>query len=137
MVSLPLFGGCACGSVRYRLESLPTETGYCHCRICQKSGATPAMPWAMVPGVTLHYLSGDIGVFRSSTRGERRFCRDCGTPLEYREQGREEVGLNSVTLDYPEWFAPQKHIWYASRLPWFELADDLPRFAGEGRCGGL
>lgn len=132
MVTLPLFGGCACGSVRYRLESLPGESGYCHCRMCQKSAAAPAIPWAMVPATALHYVSGDIGIFHSSAMGERRFCRDCGTALEYREQGREEVGLNSVTLDHPEWFPPQKHIWYASRLPWFELADDLPRFDEEG-----
>lgn len=132
MFSLPVFGGCACGGVRYRLDSLPGESGYCHCRICQKVSAAPAIPWAMVPASALHYLSGDIGIFHSSARGERRFCRACGTPLEYREQGRDEVGLNSVTLDQPAAVVPQKHIWYASHLPWFELADDLPRFAGEG-----
>ncbi|MOA61801.1 Glutathione-dependent formaldehyde-activating enzyme [compost metagenome] len=86
----------------------------------------------MVPAAALHYAGGDIGIFQSSDHGERRFCRQCGTPLEYRERGRDEVGLNSVTLDHPELVAPQKHIWYASRLPWFEVADDLPRFEGEG-----
>ena len=132
MLSLPLFGGCACGAVRYRLDSAPTESGYCHCRICQKVSAAPAIPWAMVPLAALHYLSGDIGLFNSSVRGERRFCRSCGTPLEYREQGASEVGLNSITLDHPEWVPPQKHIWCASRVPWFEPADDLPRYADEG-----
>ncbi|MDH1262742.1 GFA family protein [Pseudomonas sp. GD03944] len=128
MVTLPLFGGCACGQVRYRLDALPGDTGYCHCRTCQRCAAAPAVPWAMVPAQALHYLSGDVGIFRSSEHGERRFCRDCGTYLEYREQGYAEIGLSSVTLDHSEWFPPQKHIWFASRVPWFEPADDLPRF---------
>ncbi|MGH8432910.1 MAG: GFA family protein [Pseudomonas sp.] len=131
MPELPLFGGCACGGVRYRLEFMPSETGYWHCRICQRVSAAPAVPWAMVPAAALHYECGDIGIFHSSERGGLRFCRQCGTPLEYRERGLDRVGLNSVTLDHPEWVPPRKHIWCASRLPWFEVEDDLPRFDAE------
>ncbi|NQD94720.1 GFA family protein [Pseudomonas sp. CrR25] len=130
MLKLPLFGGCACAGVRYRLDAMPEDSGYCHCRICQRTSAAPAVPWALVPAAALHYQSGDIGIFRSSDRGERRFCRACGTPLEYRERADDRVSLNSVTLDHPELIVPQKHIWCASRLPWFEVADDLPRFDG-------
>ncbi|WP_449224145.1 GFA family protein [Azotobacter bryophylli] len=42
--TFPLFGGCACGSIRYRLDAEPSETGYFHCRICQKISAALAVP---------------------------------------------------------------------------------------------
>ena len=127
MLPLPLFGGCACGAVRYRVDVEPAETGYCHCRICQKSNAAPAVPWAVIPLTGFQYLSGELGMWRSSEEGERRFCVKCGTPLEFRVRDGDTVGLNTVTLDEPEWVKPQCHIWCSSQLSWFDTVDDLPR----------
>ncbi|MFV3304667.1 GFA family protein [Pseudomonas sp. NY15181] len=127
MLPLPLFGGCACGAVRYRVDVEPAETGYCHCRICQKSNAAPAVPWAVIPLTGFQYLPGELGMWRSSEEGERRFCVKCGMPLEFRVRDGETVGLNSVTLDEPELVKPQCHIWCSSQLSWFDTVDDLPR----------
>ena len=40
-----LVGGCACGHVRYRLESAPIIVHGCHCRYCQRmsGSAFPSM----------------------------------------------------------------------------------------------
>jgi hypothetical protein len=48
---------------------------------------------------------------------------------------REEVLGDRVqvcvgSLDRPEAIRIQDHVWVSSRLPWFEVADDLPRFPG-------
>ena len=42
--NFPAEGGCACGSVRYRMESAPLFVHCCHCRWCQReSGASFAL----------------------------------------------------------------------------------------------
>ncbi|HXI87887.1 MAG TPA: GFA family protein, partial [Parvularculaceae bacterium] len=35
-VELPIFGGCQCGAVRYRLTAPPLWVSTCHCTNCQK-----------------------------------------------------------------------------------------------------
>ena len=45
----PIQGGCACGRVRYELRSQPFDTGYCHCRICQRISGAPALVFTTVP----------------------------------------------------------------------------------------
>lgn len=127
MLPLPLFGGCACGAVRYQIDAEPEETGYCHCRICQKSSGAPAVAWATFPLTGVRYLSGELGLWRSSEDGERRFCVKCGTPVEFRVSDGETLSLSSVTLDQPELVKPECHIWCSSQLPWFDTVDDLPR----------
>ena len=42
----------------------------------------------------------------------------------------EEIHLYAAMLDNPEDFAPQAHYHYAEKLPWIEIADELPRYPG-------
>ena len=64
---------------------------------------------------------------------EFHFCPACGSQLTFRAaENPTYVSVNLPTLDRPEALAPRIHIWRASRLPWFEVKDDLPRFDREG-----
>jgi len=40
------------------------------------------------------------------------------------------VSVNTASLDDPEAFPPQKHIFLESRVKWFNTPDKLPRFQG-------
>ena len=132
MATLPLFGGCACGNIRYRVSVTPLDTGYCHCRLCQRTSGAPVLAWARVPIAEFRYLSGEPSIYRSSAWGERRFCPSCGTQVEFRLADKPEyVELNFVTLDEPDVIEPKMHIWCSSRLPWLELGDSLPRYDEE------
>jgi hypothetical protein len=44
----------------------------------------------------------------------------------------ERVQVTLGSLDHPERVRPQDHVWVQSRIPWFEVADDLPRFERSG-----
>jgi hypothetical protein len=44
-----LTGGCACGTVRYRLKETPYDTGWCYCRICQHVSGSDRMAFTTVP----------------------------------------------------------------------------------------
>ncbi len=124
-------GGCLCGAVRYRLKSAPYDAGWCHCRTCQLNSGSPAMAFATVSVADYVFDRGEAATIPSSDFGHRGFCRDCGTPLYMRvDHQPETIDFSLATLDDPAPFAPKFHIFCASRIPWAEPRDDLPRHAG-------
>ena len=123
-------GGCSCGAVRYRLASEPFDTGWCHCRTCQKISGAPALAFTTVPVEDFVVLSGEgvLGTTRPNEFGKRRFCTVCGTPLTIQIDFQPDtIDLTVATLDEPDRIAPGFHIFYASRIAWAEAGDDLPR----------
>lgn len=134
-------GGCLCGKVRYRLLSEPYDAGWCHCRTCQLNSGSPAMAFATVPIDDFMFTEGEelVGSVASSDSGHRRFCTQCGTPFLMQVNHQPEtVDFSIATLDAPERVVPGFHIFYASRIPWAEAADDTPRHdAFRADTGGL
>ena len=125
-------GGCACGTVRYRLASTPYDAGWCHCRICQLNSGAPAMAFATVPrGDFLFTRNGKlVKSFASSPFGQRMFCGECGTPLGVTvDHQPDTIDFSIATLDNPDAVPPGFHIFYASKVVWFDPGDDLPRHA--------
>jgi hypothetical protein len=125
-----LKGGCMCGAVRYELKSDPFDCGWCHCRTCQLTSGAPAMVFASVVEGDLAWTQGEEKVksVASSSFGHRSFCGDCGTPFLMKVNHQPEtVDFSVATLDEPESIAPGFHIFWESRIGWFEPADTLPR----------
>jgi len=125
-----LTGGCMCGAVRYELQSAPFDCGWCHCRTCQLSSGSPAMVFASVPAGDLVWTEGgqEVRSVASSTFGRRSFCGQCGTLfLMQVDHQPETVDFTVATLDEPEAIAPAFHIFWSSRVGWFEPGDELPR----------
>ena len=60
----------------------------------------------------------------------RTFCRQCGTPLTYRQVEREPdtVDVTTATLDEPDAFPPTHHSWLSHDLAWLKFGDGLPTF---------
>ena len=124
-------GGCLCGGVRYELHSDPFDCGWCHCRMCQLLGGAPAMAFATVSEGNFVWLQGEERVrwYRSSNFGRRAFCDVCGTPLQIRVNHQPDtVDFPVVTLDDSEVIRPEFHIFWSSKVPWFDPGDDLPRY---------
>jgi hypothetical protein len=122
-------GGCACGSIRYRGENRPDHETYCHCTICRKVSGAPVVAWITFPEGNFRFTRGQPERYDSSDWAYREFCSRCGTQLTFhdkRDPGRVDVTTSS--LDDPGTFPPKDHIWVRSRIPWFEVADALPRY---------
>ena len=125
-----LTGGCMCGAIRYRLKSDPFDCGWCHCRTCQLSSGAPAMVFASVPEGDFEWTKGVDKVRRvtSSSFGHRVFCSECGTPLFMRLNHQPEtIDFSVAALDDTDVIAPAFHIFWGSRIGWFDPGDDLPR----------
>lgn len=124
-------GGCLCGAVRYRIEGPVDGAVYCHCTLCRRANAAPAVPWITVPPARISFTAGVPAEYRSSDHGTRTFCAACGTQLTFRTSRRPgDVDVTLCSLDDPGNIAPAYHIWSESRLPWLHLDEHLPAYAG-------
>ena len=94
----PLEGGCLCGAVRYRITLPPTGTGFCHCRMCQRSSGGPVQASAEIPVEGFTLIKGELKAYRSSAAAVRHFCPNCGT----RVARRNNEWASCATLRIPE-----------------------------------
>lgn len=128
-VTYPIGGGCLCRALRFNLGTAPIRSGYCHCRFCQLNSGAPVVAWVEVAIESFAYAAGTPVVYRSSSWGQREFCAACGSYLLYREQhAPTTVSINTASLDDPSLFPPTHHIFASRRIPWFDTADELPRY---------
>ena len=79
------------------------------------------------------WTTGEPAVYPSSATAERFFCLKCGTQLALRDEP-DYLDVTLASLDNPEAVRPNYHIWTASRIGWFDTADDLPRYPGSPRA---
>jgi hypothetical protein len=122
-------GGCLCGAIRYELASQPFDCGWCHCRTCQLYGGAPAMAFASVARDDFGWTKGEdqLRWLKSSSFGQRAFCGTCGTPLQVTvEHQPDTIDFAVATLDRPESVPPEFHIFWGSKVAWFNPGDDLP-----------
>ena len=125
-------GGCLCGGVRYRVTAAAIDSGYCHCRMCQRNSGAPVVAWTTFPATGFSWTTGSPASYASSPQIRRQFCAHCGSYLVFRREESTEVSVNTASLDDPGAFQPQMHIFVESRIPWFRTDDELPQHVGYG-----
>jgi len=119
-------GGCMCGNVRYHVKGEVLGAEYCHCGQCQTQSGAHAMAFADFNNADVTWMGKAIKNYHSSEFGRRGFCPDCGSNLTWRSTRHPEaVTLTITSLDDPNLVAPQKHIYTADKLVWFDIADGL------------
>jgi hypothetical protein len=125
-------GGCLCGKVRFRVTAEAANTGYCHCRMCQRNSGAPVVAWTTFPAASFSWTAGAPATYVSSPKVQRQFCADCGSYLVFRQEDSTDVSINTASMDAPAAFPPRMHIFAESRIAWFRTDDDLPYHVGYG-----
>ncbi|MEM6382529.1 MAG: GFA family protein [Pseudomonadota bacterium] len=120
-MTAPYTGGCQCGAVRYRAQTL-AKASICHCRMCQKAAGNYFAPLVEVEGFA--WTRGKPGVFASSNLSNRLFCPHCGTPLALETDGAMEIMIGS--LDDPSAATVLYHANPKDRLPVTECLHTIP-----------
>ena len=125
-------GGCACGTIRYRLTSEPLFVHCCHCRNCQRQTGSAFVINVQIEADVVEVTGGvpqavdvprDDGSAQRIHRGP-----DCQVAV-FSEYGRPQVlFVRAGTLDDPDSVAPDVHIYTRSKVPWVRLPDDVPAF---------
>jgi len=97
--------------------------------MCRKAHGAAFATWGIIDPDRFRWTSGaeSVAGYESSPGKQRHFCRRCGSPLAASHGGRvTEVVF--ATLDGDPAQRPAEHIFFvASRAPWHEIADALPR----------
>ena len=128
MADVALEGGCQCGSVRYRITGPALVAAMCHCTMCRRAGAAPAVAWAMYKEEQVTFLKATPTRYQSSPEATRGFCGRCGTQISFMADyipGLVDITIGS--LDDPNAVAPTFHYWYSKHLNWLRFGDELPK----------
>lgn len=130
---MALEGGCACGSVRYRLTSGPMIVHCCHCRDCQRQTGSAFVINALIETDRIDLAQGEVEPVRMPTDSGRPHdiyrCPACRTALWSDYGGRPALRFVRVgTLDAPQALPPDVHIYTRSKLPWVGLPEGARTF---------
>lgn len=129
-------GGCACGGVRYRLTAEPMFVNCCHCRWCQRETGSAFVLNAVIETSVITVTKGapvTILIPSESGNGQKIIrCPDCQIALwsHYSGSGEAIAFARVGTLDNPDRFPPNAHIFTATKQPWISLDGKIPVFEG-------
>ncbi|MET0365301.1 MAG: GFA family protein [Sphingobium sp.] len=121
-------GGCLCGQVRYSYSGDLLLTAICHCRHCQKQGASAFSVVCAVPAVA-YTQTGTTAVFEdkgdSGKAVARHFCPKCGSPIiSVAEALPEMVLIKAGTLDGFAELKPGAEVYCDSAASWLPALAD-------------
>ncbi|HEY4342048.1 MAG TPA: GFA family protein [Steroidobacteraceae bacterium] len=128
-------GGCTCRAVRYRLNERPMFVHCCHCRWCQRETGTAFALNALIEFDRMELLSGTVDLIHipsNSGRGQRiARCPVCRVAVwsNYGGGGDAVRFVRIGTLDEPDRWPPDVHIFTQSKQPWVMLPAGVPAFA--------
>lgn len=126
-------GLCLCGEVGFAFDGDPLWVMHCHCESCRRTCSAPFTTFVGVADGQWRWTGAEPAVFASSPGVERMFCARCGSPMAYRAaRWPGEIHFYAASLEDPAVVTPSAHVFNAERLPWVQLADDLPRHTGTG-----
>jgi hypothetical protein len=125
-------GGCACGTVRYRLTSEPLFVHCCHCLNCQRQTGSAFVINVLIETDRVEIVSGEplpVDVPRSGGKKQKVWrCPDCQVAVFSKYTTPRIRFVRAGTLDDPAGVEPDVHIFTRSKLPWVQLPDGVPAF---------
>jgi hypothetical protein len=129
-----LEGGCACGTLRYRLTSDPLFVHCCHCLNCQNQTGSAFVINLLIEADRVKLPAGEpvpVAVRRDAAgkRKQKIFrCPVCQVAVFSQYTRRDVFFVRGGTLDDPSSIAPDVHIYTRSKLPWVTLPESVPAF---------
>ena len=125
--SPPADGACTCRAIRYRLTSKPLFVHCCHCCWCQRETGTSFALNAMIESDRVLVREGALEVVNTpsnSGKGQRiTRCPTCRVALWSNYGGGGDIVrfVRVGTLEEPDRFPPDIHIFTSSKQPWVVL----------------
>ncbi len=119
---------CLCGKVAWQIEGPLQFMSHCHCSRCRKAHGTPFATFTAGAAAGFEMTGQEhVTEWESSPGFPRRFCLHCGSVVPGDPwQGLMFVPVGNFLDDPIE--RPAMHIFVASKAPWYDICDSLPRF---------
>jgi len=133
-VNVKTAGRCLCGAVRYEIHGSLRDIVNCHCRMCLRihghygaytSVERENLSFSKDEGLQWYQsIEDDVGgdVYRG-------FCKNCGSSLFWKLKSGKTISIAAGTLDQTSSLKTEMHIWVSSAGDYYEITDDLPKFA--------
>ena len=124
-----IHGACLCGAIAFSVAPLYRWFAHCHCSMCRKQHGSLFATSLGVAREAFRWLGGADGIvhYRATSAFERPFCRRCGSSVPAVSHDERYWHVPAGLLDGDLGARPRAHIFAASRPPFYELDDDLPR----------
>jgi len=123
-------GGCDCRAVRYRMHARPMFVHCCHCRWCQRETGTAFALNALIENDRVELLAGPVDVVDTpshSGNGQRiARCPTCRVAVWSHYSSPLLSFVRVGTLDEPDRFPPDIHIFTSTKQPWVRLSGEVP-----------
>jgi hypothetical protein len=120
-------GGCTCRAVRYRLQRAPLIVHCCHCRWCQRETGSAFVLNALIESDQVELTAEPpelVATPSASGKGQLiARCPACRVAVwsHYGGLGDLMSFIRVGTLDEPDRFPPDVHIYIESKQPWVVL----------------
>lgn len=119
-------GGCDCRYIRYRMTGRPLFVHCCHCRWCQRETGTAFALNALIEADRVVHLGAEPEIVDTpSNSGKGQLiarCPKCRIAIWSNYGGATFARFVRVgTLDNPDAFPPDIHIFTQSKQPWVVL----------------
>ncbi|MGJ8662609.1 MAG: GFA family protein [Marinicella sp.] len=127
-------GGCDCGHIRYELTAHPMFVHCCHCTWCQRETGSAFALNAIVEATAIKLKNNEPLLIEtpSESGGGQKVarCPQCQIAVwsHYSGMGDRVAFLKVGTLDEAQEITPDVHIYTQSKLPWFQLPQNIPSF---------
>ncbi len=124
-------GSCLCGGVRYEIDGVLSDFGYCHCQSCRKASGSAHGANAGIDRkhFVLQDAEGLLREYESSPGKLRAFCSRCGSPIfAYLRQTPNLVRIRLGTLDTAFEKQARAHTFVGDKADWDVISDALPQF---------
>ena len=125
-----LTGNCLCKAVKFHLEDKLLYSFYCYCSECRRFSGSAFSVAGGIAREKLIITNGEkqIKYYRKRDVANLAFCGICGSSLFSENFKMGLIHLRYGVLNEEPSLKPQSHIHVASKIPWYEIADDLPQF---------
>lgn len=131
MAKLTYRGGCLCGGIKYEISSEIKFVTHCHCSMCRKAHGAAFGTYGSVLCEGHRFIQGEnlLSQYQSSESVTRKFCSVCGSPMIWQSSGQLSgwISFPLGTLETPYLAPKQKHIYVASKAPWYDIKDQWPQ----------
>lgn len=134
-VSINSRGECSCGEIHYELTNKPMFVHCCHCSWCQRETGSAFAINALIETSYIRVTKGKPEiVYISSNSGsgqEVARCPSCKTAIwSHYGAAKEVVSFVRVgTLNNPNCYPPDIHIFTSTKQKWVQLGDSIPVMA--------
>jgi hypothetical protein len=127
-------GACSCRAVRFHVTGQPLVVHCCHCRYCQRETGSAFVVNALFEAERVELEGPPLDVVltpSASGKGQKiHRCPSCRVALfsNYAQAGDAMRFVRVGTLDLPDVFAPDVHIYTSTKQPWLTLPAGVPAF---------